>query len=93
MFLNQMTLDLSTREFLLLFSIWKNESALPMAPAPPIQQTPSKNSQQRPREKLVYSFVAGGSQAECDFALVIYLSFHWFGIRSCLATMWRLSSN
>ena len=34
MFLNQMILDLSTCEFFLLFSIWKNESALPMAPAP-----------------------------------------------------------
>ena len=34
MFLNQMILDLSTREFLLLFSIWKNESAFPMAHAP-----------------------------------------------------------
>ena len=34
MFLNQMILDLSTREFLLLFSMWKNESAFPMAPAP-----------------------------------------------------------
>ena len=34
MFLNQMILDLSTREFFLLFSIWKNESALCMAPTP-----------------------------------------------------------
>ena len=47
MFLNQMILDLSTCEFFLLFSIWKNESALPMAPALPIQQTPSKQSQQK----------------------------------------------
>ena len=34
MFLNQVILDLSTREFFLLCSIWKNESVLPMAPAP-----------------------------------------------------------
>ena len=34
MFLNQMILDLSTREFFPIFNIWKNESALPMAPAP-----------------------------------------------------------
>ena len=59
----------------------------------PTQQTPSKQSQQRPREKLTYNFVARGSQAECDFALFINLCFHRFGIRSCLATMWRLSSN
>ena len=59
----------------------------------PIQQTPSKQSQQRPREKLVYNFVRRGLQAECDFALVINLCFHQFGIRSFLAKMWRLSSN
>ena len=34
MFLNQMILYLSMCEFFLLFSIWINESALPMAPAP-----------------------------------------------------------
>ena len=90
MFLNQMILDLSTREFLLLFSIWKNESAFPMAPASAIQQIkkPSRQSQQRPGEKIVYNFVARGSQAECDFALVINVSFHRFGVPSCLATKW-----
>ena len=35
MFLNQMILDLFTREFSSIFSIWKNASAFPMAPAPP----------------------------------------------------------
>ena len=30
--------------------------------------------------------IARGSQEECDFALVINLSFYRFGIRSCLAT-------
>ena len=34
MLLNQMILDLFTRECLSIFSIWKNVSALPMAPAP-----------------------------------------------------------
>ena len=34
MFLNEMTFDLSTREFFPIFNIWKNESVLPMAPAP-----------------------------------------------------------
>ena len=33
-FLNEMIFDLSTREFFPIFNIWKNESALPMAPAP-----------------------------------------------------------
>ena len=36
--------------------------------------------------KQVYDFVAPGSQAKCDFALVINLSFYRFGIRSCQAT-------
>ena len=30
--------------------------------------------------------ITRGSQADCDFALVIILSFYRFGIRSCLAT-------
>ena len=34
MFLNEMIFDLPTREFFPIFNIWKNESALPMAPAP-----------------------------------------------------------
>ena len=34
MFLNEMIFDLSTREFFPIFKIWKNESALPIAPAP-----------------------------------------------------------
>ena len=34
MFLNEMIFDLSTREFFPVFNIWKNESALPIAPAP-----------------------------------------------------------
>ena len=34
MFLNEMIFDLSTREFFPIFNIWKNESVLPMAPAP-----------------------------------------------------------
>ena len=37
----------------------------------------------------VYNFVARcarGSQADCDFALVINLSFYRFSIRSCVAT-------
>ena len=34
MFLNEIIFDLSTREFFPIFNIWKNESALPMAPAP-----------------------------------------------------------
>ena len=34
MFLNEMMFDLSTREFFPIFKIWKNESALPIAPAP-----------------------------------------------------------
>ena len=44
------------------------------------------------RAKRDYNFVARsalitrGSQADCDFALVITLSFYSFGIRSCLAT-------
>ena len=33
-FLDQMILDLFTRELFLIFCIWKNASALPMAPAP-----------------------------------------------------------
>jgi len=36
--------------------------------------------------KQVYNFVAPGSQAKCDFALVINLSFYRFGIPSCQAT-------
>ena len=42
--------------------------------------------------KRVYNFVARsaritrGSQADCDFALVMNLSFYRFSIRSCLAT-------
>ena len=44
------------------------------------------------RGKRVYNFVAlsaritRGLQADCDFALVMNLSFYRFGIRSCLAT-------
>ena len=34
MFLNEMIFDLSTRQFFPIFNIWKNESALPMVPAP-----------------------------------------------------------
>ena len=34
MFLNKMIFDLSTREFFPIFKILKNESALPIAPAP-----------------------------------------------------------
>ena len=34
MFFNEMIFDLSTRQFFPIFNIWKNGSALPMAPAP-----------------------------------------------------------
>lgn len=41
----------------------------------------------------VYNFVARGSQAECDFALVINLSWYRFGIRSCLTTNHKQTLN
>ena len=48
MLLNQMILDLLTLECLVsIFSIWKNASALPMAPAPANSITTLKQSQQR----------------------------------------------
>ena len=47
MFLNQMILDLFTRELSSIFSIWKNASAFPMAPAPANSINTFKQSQQR----------------------------------------------
>ena len=48
MLLNQMILDLFTRECLVsIFSIWKNASALPMASAPANSINTLKQSQQR----------------------------------------------
>ena len=47
MFLNQMILDLLTRELFRIFCIWKNASALPMAPAPVNSINNLKQSQQR----------------------------------------------
>ena len=48
MLLNQMILDLLTRECLVsIFGIWKNASALPMTPAPANLINTLKQSQQR----------------------------------------------
>ena len=47
MFLNQMILDLFTRELFPIFGIWKNASALPMVPAPVNSINNFKQSQQR----------------------------------------------
>ena len=47
MFLNQMILDLFTRELSPIFCIWKYASALPMAPAPVNSMNTLKQYQQR----------------------------------------------
>ena len=47
MFLNQMILDLFTSELFPIFCIWKNASALPMAPVPVNSINILKKSQQR----------------------------------------------
>ena len=47
MFLNQIILDLLTRELFPIFCIWKNASALPMAPSPVNSLNTLKQSEQR----------------------------------------------
>ena len=47
MFLDQMILDLFTRELFPIVCIWKNASVLPMAPAPVNSINTLKQSQQR----------------------------------------------
>ena len=47
MFLNQMILDLLTRELFPIFCMWKNASALPMTPAPVNSINTLKQSEQR----------------------------------------------
>ena len=47
MFLDQMILDLFTRELFPIFCIWKNASVLPTAPAPVNSINTLKQSQQR----------------------------------------------
>ena len=47
MFLNQMILDLFTRELFPIFYIWKNANALPMVPAPVNSINNFKQYQQR----------------------------------------------